>query len=166
MTKLSPKQQIDALRPTLGFAAHLHYVLLGGAALGLIIAIVFWHPVPLMFALFLAIVGLSEHKAGPNIVAAINAYDTHPPTMGTAQISLTEGDSSPHYHVTLIETGYANWAYEFIPQDWQPVACSCPAKIWRNANNQAPELAITEAGVLIPRYEPHTLPEAPCKHPV
>ncbi len=79
MATLSVEKQIAALRPTTGYAAHFHNWLLLIATLGIIAAIVFGHPVPLMFALFFGAIGLFERHAGSNIVAAISAYDAGEP---------------------------------------------------------------------------------------
>jgi hypothetical protein len=154
MTKLSIEQQIAALRPTLGFAAHMHKWFLLGAALGVIAAIVFWHPVPLMLSAFLAIIGFAEQKAGPNIVAAISAYDSGRPTPGEVTISITCWDTNNHYHARVRERGHPDWEYEFVPQGWRPVSQTYPAKIWRGASESKPVLAAVEGGVMIPRYEP------------
>jgi hypothetical protein len=90
MATLSVDKQIAALRPTMGYAAHFHNWLLLIAALGIIAAIVFWHPVPLMFALFFGAIGLFERQAGPNIVVAISAYDAGEPTNGEVTVSMSE----------------------------------------------------------------------------
>jgi hypothetical protein len=78
MRTLSVEEQIAIMRPSaaVGVAAHMHHWFLAGAALGVIVALVSWHPVPLMIAVFLGLVGLSEQWAGPNIVAARAAYDS------------------------------------------------------------------------------------------
>lgn len=116
MATLSIEQQIAVLRPTMGFAAHMHKWFLFGAALGVIAAIIFWHPVPLILSAFLAIVGFSEQRAGPNIVAAIAAYDLGTPTIGEATISITCWDTDNHYHAKVREPDHPDWEYEFVPQ--------------------------------------------------
>ena len=89
--------QIARLRPTAIFAPHMHKWFLAGAALGLLAAIVLWHPWPLMIAFFLCVVGFSEQRAGPNVLAAILAYDCDNPTEGTVSVEITSwSDSEPH----------------------------------------------------------------------
>jgi hypothetical protein len=154
MSTLSIEQQIAVLRPTMGFAAHMHKWLLFGAALGVIAAIVFWHPVPLMLSAFLAIVGFSEQRAGPNIVAAISAYDSGTPTLGEATVSITRWDTDNHYHAIVRERDHPDWEYEFVPQGWQPTTRTYPAKIWRAGSTRRPVLAVVEEGIMIPRYDP------------
>lgn len=154
MTILSVEEQIAMLRSTIGFAAHMHSWLLVGAALSAIAAAVLWHPVPLMIAAFLGIVGLSEQRAGPNIVSAIAAYDTGNPTNGEISITITSWDTDNHYHATVQEQGHPDWEYEFVPQGWQPVSRSYPAQIWRASGEASPILAVVADGILIPRYDP------------
>lgn len=128
---------------------------LGGAALGVIAALVLWHPVPLMFAVFFGLIGLRERHSGANIVAAITAYDFEVPSQGTTSISISSWSSSDSYHVTVRESQHPDWVYEFIPQGWRPVDCAdIPAKIWREKTDGAPVLAIVEDGIMIPRYPP------------
>ena len=150
----SVEKQIAALRPTLGFAAHMHSWLLGLAAVGVVAAIVFWHPVPLMVAVFLALVGLSEQRAGPNLVAAIRAYDSAAPSQGHVSVSITCWDTDNHYHAKVHEPGHPDWEYEFVPQGWQPDPRRYPAKIWRVGSTGQPVLAVVEDGILVPRYDP------------
>ena len=154
MATLSVEQQIATLRPTVGFAAHMHKWLLAGAAIGVIAAVVFWHPVPLMIAAFLGVIGFSEQRAGPNIVSAIAAYDSGSPTNGEISIAITCWDTDNHYHATVREQGHPDWEYEFVPQGWQPVSRSYPAQIWRVGSQNQPVLAVVEEGILIPRYDP------------
>lgn len=154
MATPSVEQQIAALRPTMGFAVNLHKWLMFSAALGVIFAIVFWHPVPLMLSVFLAIVGFSEQRAGPNIVAAISAYDSGTPTLGEATVSITCWSDNNHYHAIVREQDYPDWEYEFVPQGWQPATRIYPAKIWRTGSNRQPVLAVVEEGIMIPRYDP------------
>lgn len=148
------EQQISALRPTIRFAANMHQWFLVGAAVGIIAAIYFWHPVPLMTAVFLLLVGLSEQRAGPNIVAAISAYDSGTPTVGSVSVRISCWDDSKHYLATVHEADCANWEYEFVPQGWQPDAGDYPARIWRIARQGPPVLAVVENGLMIPRYRP------------
>jgi len=131
MTTLSVEQQIAVFRPAVGFAAHMHKWLLAGAALGIIAAAIFWHPVPLMIAVFLGVVGFSEQRAGPNIVSAIAAYDSGTPTNGEISIAITSWDTDNHYYATVREQGHPDWKFESVPQGWQPASCSYPAQIWR-----------------------------------
>ncbi|MCP5279042.1 MAG: hypothetical protein H6935_11865 [Thiobacillus sp.] len=154
MTSLSVERQIAVLRPTLGYAAHMHTGFLVAAAVGLIAALVFWHPVPLMLAAFLAVVGFSEQRAGPNIVAAISAYDAGTPTHGEVFVTITCWDTDNHYHATVSEPGHSNWLFEFVPQGWQPASQLYPARIWRCGESGSPTLVVVEEGILIPRYDP------------
>jgi hypothetical protein len=156
MATHSVEQQIAALRPTMGFAVNMHKWLMFWAALGVIVAIVFWHPVPLMLSAFLAIVGFSEQRAGPNIVAAISAYDSGTPTLGEVAVFITCWTEDNNYHVIVRERDHPDWEYEFVPQGWQPAAKTYPAKIWRTSGRQ-PVLAVVEEGVMIPRYYPKQL---------
>jgi hypothetical protein len=159
MKRLSVEQQIDNLRPTVGFAAQMHKWLLLGAALGVIASLLIWNPIPLMFSVFLAVVGFSEKRAGPNIVAAISAYDSEAPAPGNASITITCWDMDNHYHVRLHEEGHPDWTYEFVPQGWQPAAGSHAAKVWRSGLEGKPVLSVVKEGVMIPRYDPKTVSE-------
>jgi hypothetical protein len=153
MAKFSVEQQIAALRSTVKFASHMNKWLLGSALIGLLTAITLWHPVPLMLALFLGVIGISERQAGPNIVAAISAYDSGTPTLGKVLINATRWDSDTNYHATVMEQGHPDWTYEFVPQGWQPNDSSYPAHIWRISDGK-PVLVIIEDGVLVPRHIP------------
>ena len=107
-----------------------------------------------MIAAFLSVVGFSEQRAGPNIVAAIAAYDSGTPTIGEVSITVTSWDTNNHYRATVCEQGHPDWNFEFIPQGWQPASQSYPAQIWRTGGEEKPIFAIVEAGILIPRYDP------------
>ncbi len=154
MLAVSVEDQISRLRPTMLFAIHMHRWFLAGAATGLIAAVIFWHPVPLMIAGFLGIVGLSEHRAGPNIVSAIVAYDCDDPTEGTVSVEITSWSDSETYHAIVSEIGHSDWKYQFIPQGWQPASRNYSARIWRSDTEGRPLLAVVEEGILIPRYDP------------
>jgi hypothetical protein len=154
MKKLSVEQQIALLRPTMGFAAQMHKWFLAGAALGVIASVIFWNPIPLIVSIFVAIVGFSEKRAGPNIVIAISAYDSETPSLGEVSITITCWDTDNHYHATLREQGHSDWQYEFVPQGWQPTTGTCPARIWRAGVKRRPVLAVVEEGIMIPRYDP------------
>lgn len=153
MNGSSVEQQLAALRPALGFAAHLHRHLVACALLGAFAAVVFWHPVPPMVAFFLAVVGLAERRAGPSIVAALVACDSGSPADGEVDVSISVRDGDHHYHARVREPGHPDWQYEFVPQGWQPVAATVPARIWRAGDAQAPVLAVVAVGVPIPRYD-------------
>jgi len=155
---LSVERQIARLRPHIGFAPHMHRWLLGAAAVGIIAAAVLRHPVPLMPAAFLALVGFAERRTGPNAAEAIRAYDTGVPTQGDVSVAITCWDTDDHYHATLHEQGHDDWKYEFIPVGWKPAAGSYPAKIWRNETDGRPLLAVTGEGVMMPRDDPEQLP--------
>ncbi len=157
MRELSVEDQISRLRPTMMFAPHMHKWLLAGAALGLLATIVLWHPWPLMIAFFLGVVGLSEQRAGPNILSAILAYDCDNPTEGTVSVEITSWSDGETYHATVSEIGHSDWKYQFIPQGWQPASRSYPARIWRNGFDGRPVLAVVEEGILIPRYDPKSV---------
>ena len=154
MKTLSVEKQIIALKPTTGFAAHMHSYFLAASALSLIAAVVFWHPVPLLIAIFFGIVGFAERKAGPNIVAAIKAYETGTPTDGEVSITITSWDMDNHYHATVREGGHSDWEYEFIPQYWQPATGIYPVKIWRTDGEGMPILVVAKDGIMIPRNTP------------
>ena len=154
MTHLTVDEQIAALRRAKGLAAGFHHWLLALAALAAVAAVVFWYPVPLMFAAFLGVVGLSERAAGPNIVAAVDAYDTGASTVGSVTVSLHCWDTDTHYHAVVRETGQPDWRYTFVPQGWEPVAQTCAARIWRRSDGGPPVLAAVEQGVLVPRDRP------------
>jgi len=154
MLSVSVEDQISRLRPTMLFALHMHKWFLAGAATGLIAAAIFWHPVPLMIAAFLGIVGLSEQRAGPNIVSAIVAYDSGTATDGEVSVAITSWDTDNTYHATVREAGHSDWKYEFIPQGWQPANRNYMAKIWRHTPEGQPVLAVVDEGILIPRYDP------------
>ena len=162
MSGLSVEQQIAMLRRsvTSGLAAHIHHWLMAGAAVGVIAAIALWHPVPLMIAIFLGIVGFAEQRAGPNIVRAISAYDRETPTRGEVSVAVTSGDSDDHYHATVREHGRSDWRYEFIPQGWRPSARTYPARIWRASADGRPVLAVVDDGVVIPRGDPQRVTRA------
>jgi hypothetical protein len=156
---LSVEQQIDYLRPTIGFAAKMHKWFLLAAAIGVIASLLFWNPIPLMFSVFIAVVGFAEKRAGPNIVAAISAYDSKAPSLENASITITCWDMDNHYHVKLHEEGHPDWTYEFIPQGWQPASGSYAAKVWRTGLESKPVLSVVEEGIMIPRYDPKTISE-------
>lgn len=154
MKTLNVEQQVEALRPTLGLASKLHKWLLAAAVLGVVVAVVLWHPVPLMFSIFFGIVGLAETSAGPNIVAAVSAYNSGSASDGEVLITITCPDMDYRYHATVREPGHPDWVIEFIPQGWKPAEGQHQARIWRGRDQGAPLLAATGAGLLIPRYPP------------
>lgn len=151
---VSVEEQIARLRPSLCFAPQMHLWLLVVAALGVVFAAVFWHPVPLMFAAFFGIVAWSEQQAGPNIQRAILAYDAGTPAPGEITIQIAAGDSGNTYRAIVHEPGHEDWEYAFIPQGWQPIAGRHAARIWRAEGNHRPLLAVVAEGILIPRYDP------------
>ena len=136
------------------FAPHMHKWFLAGAAIGLLAAVALWHPWPLMIAFFLGSLGLSEQRAGPNILSAILAYDCGNPTEGTISVDITSWSDSDTYQATVSEIGHSDWKYQFIPQGWQPASRSYSARIWRSDTEDRPLLAVVEEGILIPRYDP------------
>ena len=156
MKTLSVEEQIAVFkRPSVFlFVAHLRQWFLGGAVLGVITAIIFWHPVPLMIASFLGLIGLAEKRAGHNIVAALAAYDHGTSRVGEVSITITCWDMDNHYHAIAHEQSCPDWQYEFIPQGWQPSSGTYPARIWRDETSGRPVLATVEGGILIPRYDP------------
>jgi hypothetical protein len=160
MKTLSVEQQIANLRPAVGsgFAPYFHYGLLAGAAGLVTLSILSWHPVPLMIAIFLGLIGIFERRAGPNIAAALKAYGTHSPTFGEVSITITRWDTDNHHHVVVREHGQPDWEYEFVPQGWEPVVGSYAARIWRAAIDGPPVLTAIESGILIPRGNP-TMPD-------
>lgn len=153
MKRLTIEQQIDLLRPAVrtGLARRFHWWLLGVAAVLLIVAAVTWHPVPLMIALFLGVVGAAERQAGPNLERAVRAFDEGEPSGGIVSITIVGGDTTDHYHAILREEGRPDSGFEFMPQGWEPAEGSFPARIWRGEDGVTPLLATIEGGVLIPR---------------
>jgi hypothetical protein len=151
--RLTIEQQIDLLRPAVrsGLARRFHWWLLGVAVVLLVVAAVTWHPVPLMIALFLGVVGVAERQAGPNLDRAVRAFDEGEPSNGTASITIVGGDTTDHYHVILREEGRPDSEFEFMPQGWEPAEGSFPARIWRADEGGIPVLATIDGGVLIPR---------------
>lgn len=136
------------------YVAHFHNWLLLIAAFGIIVAIIFWHPVPLMFALFFGLIGFSERKTGPNIVAAISAYDSGTPMDGEVTVSIRCWDTDTYYYALVREPNQPDWKYEFVPQGWKPDVQTYPAKIWRAVSGGPPVLAVVQSGILIPRDQP------------
>ncbi|NVN91622.1 MAG: hypothetical protein HXX11_13605 [Desulfuromonadales bacterium] len=156
MRTLSVEQQINNLRPsvTSGLALYFHNWLLASAIVLVIVSIYFRHPVPLMIAAFLGIVGLCERRAGPNIVVAIKAYDMNASSFGEVSITISCWDMNNDYHALIREQNEPDWEYEFIPQGWQPTTGTYAARIWRVDSGGPPVLTAVEAGILIPRYAP------------
>ena len=159
MSPTPPDAQIALLRPSLRVAGRMRTAFLGIAAAGVILAWFLWNPIPLMFAAFFAAVGLADHRVGPNTVAALRAYDTGTPTTGALFVTITTWDMDQHYQARVREAGHPDWIYEFVPQGWTPEARSYPARIWRDAVNRAPVLAVVDAGIAIPRGVPQPATE-------
>lgn len=153
VTNLTVEQQIDLLRPgvRIGLARRLHVWMMALAAVLGLVGLVVWNPIPIMIGAFLGIVGFAERRAGPNLDAAVRAFDEDAPTRGHASITIVSGDLDDHYHVLLREESRPDSEYEFIPQGWRPVAGSYGAQIWRDRVTGVPVLATVEHGVLIPR---------------
>src|SRR3989339_58770 len=156
MKPLSIESQIALLKPATNnrVGRNLHRWMLGSAAALALLSALIWNPIPLMIALFLGFVGIAEHRAVPNILNALRAYESGVATDGEVTISTTCWDTDTHYHAIVQEPGRQDWTYEFIPQGWLPETGTHAAKIWRSADREAPVLAATENGILIPRYEP------------
>jgi hypothetical protein len=114
----------------------------------------------LLVAVFLGVVGIAERQAGPNIVAAMNAYHAGIPSAGWVSIRFECWDSDNSYHATVREDGHADWEYEFIPQGWQPRAGNFPAQIWRADTAGRPVMAVVEEGIMIPRREAKAVPSS------
>jgi hypothetical protein len=154
MKNLSIEHQIGKLRPAVssGLANNLHLWLLAFAALFAILAIYFWNPIPLMIAGFLGLVGFCEQRTGPNIVAAIKAYDTSIPTTGEVLITISSGDTDSYYALVQ-EQNQLDWKYDFIPQGWSPTTGTHIARIWRR-DDGCPVLTVIGDGILIPRSDP------------
>ncbi|WP_372680015.1 hypothetical protein [Desulfosarcina sp.] len=150
------QQQIDNLRPLVktGLALNFHNWLVACAVLLVILSVFLWNPIPLMMAIFLGVVGMAERSAGPNMAAAIKAYDTIKATSGKVTIGISCWDTDNHYHARVQENGQPDWEYEFIPQGWEPAAGCFAARIWRSDDSGPPVLTIVEGGILIPRYNP------------
>jgi hypothetical protein len=154
MPRRTVEEQIARLRPGRGFARRLPVWLFGLAAVLCVTAAVVWHPVPLMVGLFFGLVGLLDRRAGPNIVAALEAYDTLRPVAGEVEIEVTTWSDSDSYHAMVCEPGQPAWTYPFMPQGWTPVAGRYPARIWRAAPGQPPALVAVADGILVPRTTP------------
>jgi len=167
MKKQTVEQQIALFRRIKGFAAHAQKWFLGGAALGIIVAVIlfwFWHQAFFfsaflgMVSIFFASVGFYEQRTGPNIVAAIFAYDSDTPTHGKVTLLIEPWEDDDYsgitYYAIVHERNHPDWKYDFIPQDWQPIAQTYPAKIWRTGSKRQPVLVIVEEGVMIPRDDP------------
>lgn len=153
---LSVEQQIGKLRPSvkIGFAGTFHWWFMGIAVALVILSIALQHPVPFAIACFFGIIGLAERQTGPNIVAAITAYDAQHPTIGEVSITISCWDEDNHYYALVSEKGQPDWEYEFMPQGWQPAAGTYPARIWHLDGHVAPVLVAVEHGILIPRNNP------------
>jgi hypothetical protein len=160
MKTLSVEQQIHCLRSTMDVAAQMHAWFLLGAAFGVIASLVLGSPIPLVFSVFLAVVGFAEQRACPNIIAAVSAYDSGLPSLGSASIAITCWDMDNHFHVVLREEGYLDWTYEFIPQGWQPAAGMYAAKVWRKGLDDKPVLAVVDGGIMVPRREPRVISDS------
>jgi hypothetical protein len=163
MKILSPEAQLSMLRAATEsrIARKLHHWMIGSAIVLIIVsAILSWHPVPLMIAAFLGVVGVAEQNAIPNILSALQAYDSVVPASGSVKLTITRWDSDDHYHAIVRQDGQAEWAYDFIPQGWSPVAGTHQARIWRLDENAPPVLAAVDEGILIPRNKPQKLPPA------
>jgi hypothetical protein len=157
LRRLSVQEQIANLKRATRFSwgRNLHHWLVGIASGLLLLSLVIWHPIPLMLALFLGVIGIAERTAIPNVLNALEAYDTQPPSRGKVGITVSHwSDSSDHFHVVVSEPGHPDWTYEFIPQGWIPTLGSHPASIWRQGETGTPVLAIVDDGILIPRYPP------------
>jgi len=158
---MSPvEQQIANLRPSVvsGIARQIHIYILACAVLLLVISIIFWHPIPLMFATFIAIVGLGSRDTGPLLDAAIRAYDLAPTVSGQVTITLENNFDSDCYYALVLEDNQPSWKYEFIPQSWRPVAGTYPVRIWRLKPETSQDLVAIEEGILIPRYKQSNAP--------
>ena len=162
MKILSPEAQLSKLRTATEnrVARKLHHWMIGSAIVLVIVSAILWHPVPLMIAAFLGVVGVAEQLAIPNILTALHAYDSVAPASGSVRVTITRWDSDDHYHAIVRQDGQAEWGYEFIPQGWSPVAGSHPARIWRLDEDAPPVLAAVDDGILIPRNKPQKLPPA------
>ncbi len=156
MKSLSIESQIALLKAATNNSAgrNLQHWMLGSAAALALLSALIWNPIPLMVALFLGLVGIAERRAIPNILNALRAYESGVATLGEVTISTTCWDSDTHYHAIVQEPGRPDWTYEFIPQGWLPETGTYAAKIWRLAGREAPVIAATENGILIPRYQP------------
>jgi hypothetical protein len=154
MRVLSVEQQIALLSRGRSFAGRMHWWFIAGAAACATAAAVFWHPVPLVVAIFLAVIGFSERRAGPNIVAALAAYESGRPTAGDVDIEITHWDGSDSCRATVREFGQPAWEYQFVPQGWTPVSGTRSASIWRAHAGGPPVMASVAEGLMIPREVP------------
>lgn len=156
MQHLGVNEQIDLLRPTVrsGLARSLRWWLIGIAAVLIVAGLFIWHPVPFMLAAFFGVVGFAERRSGPNLVLAIEAFDSGTPTSGSVSITISSGDTIDHYHAVTHTDGQGEWTFEFIPQRWQPAEGSHLARIWRSEDGGPPVLVAVDDGILIPRDLP------------
>jgi hypothetical protein len=159
MKYLSLEAQLALLKTATrsGVGRHLYHWLVGIAVILLILSFLLWHPFPLMVAALLGIIGLLEHRAVPNTLNALRAYDSTKPGTGTVRITITHWDSDSHYHAIVREEGQSDWAYDFVPQGWQPDEGTHSAQIWRLDSGGSPALSAVSTGMLIPRHAPQKL---------
>lgn len=159
MKILSPEAQLSRLRTATEnrITRKLHHWMIGSAIVLTIVSAILWHPVPLMIAAFLGVVGAAEQHAIPNILNALHAYDSVVPATGSVRVTITRWDSDDHYHAIVRQDGQAEWAYDFIPQGWLPIPGRHPARIWRLEVDAPPVLAAVADGILIPRNKPQKL---------
>lgn len=156
MKTFTVEQQIDNLRPLAktSLALNFHNWLVASAVLLVILSVILWNPIPLMIAIFLGVVGISERSAGPNIAAAIKADDTIKATSDEVTITISCWDTDNHYHARVQENGQPAWEYEFVPQGWEPAVGCFAARIWRADTSGPPAITIVEGGILIPGHNP------------
>ncbi len=162
MKILSPEAQLSMLRAATEncIARKLHHWMIGSAIVLIIVSAILWHPVPLIIAAILGVAGVAEQHAIPNILNALHAYDSVVPASGSVKVTITRLDSDDHYHAIVRQDGQAEWAYDFIPQGWSPVAGSHPARIWCLDKDAPPVLAAVDDGILVPRNKQEKLPLA------
>ncbi len=132
----------------------LHYCMLALALILLVVAALYWHPMPLIVGLLVGAVGIAERNATPNILRALEAFQHQQAVAGRAVIRITRWDSSDTYSVTVVSDGHTPWCYEFIPQFWKPVAGDALVSVWWQGESGPPVLAVTAEGAMIPRYLP------------
>lgn len=161
---MSPvEQQIAKLKPCVksGVARLLHVYLVVGAVLLVVLSIVLWHPIPLMLAVFMGIVGLCSRESGALLVNAIQAYETANHDSCEVSISIDNNSDSDRYYAIVSRNEGSVWRYEFIPQGWKPLAGTYAGVVWGLPSDLSPKLTSINEGILIPRYKPKLLSSNP-----
>ncbi len=157
---MSPvEQQIAKLKASLAHSYLRRFpdYLLVGAAILVVISVVYWHLLPFMLAVFLGLVALASRETVPLLQAAIQAYETVGPVDCQVTIAVKSDSDNDSYYVVAAHDRESEWRYEFIPQGWKPVAGVYAARMWTLPSDTAPNLIAVKEGVMIPRNKPKLL---------